>query len=166
MSSNTTTRSQTDTYTETRAEYVMLKVFEDLTGLVVSKRTDLESGNIKKWKEDILFLMSLKALIMFDILIYSGSQSVEGKAFRYELQSDGQILADDRSGGIDWYDDIPVGSKVRMLIYRDRNNIEAEKYLRKRGYVAGKSVKGQFDESSNRTYSKQSYGLKRSYYKF
>lgn len=152
----TYTRTQTRTITEARVRYVLDKVEEDLTGLMV--RGMLSHATWLSWREDVEYLLVRDGLTLYEFQV----ETPDGRkrAIRYRVEVDGMVYTDDRSGGLQVYD-LPRNSKVCIVIqYRQgKDHLRAE--MRRRGWVLGASLVAGH-ESEDRVFSKDGYGHRRS----
>ena len=157
--SETYTGSYTDTYTEARARVVMLSVLADLLALADARMVSIEKA--KRWMEDLLYLLNARVLNYFELQFYSFSRIKFG-GYKYSLSEDGSLHENSDSGGIDPYD-FPAGTSVGLFadIDNSKKNIsEVMEYLACRGWgTNGSALSGQ--ETYERAYSKDGYGLKR-----
>lgn len=157
--SETYTTTYTNTYTEARARAVMLSVLADLLALSDARMVSIEKA--KQWMEDLLYLLNARVLNYFELQFYSSS-AIRIGGYKYTLSDDGTLRENSGSGGIDPYD-VPAGTGVRLFADIDysKNNIsEVKGYLARRGWGSnGTALKGQ--ETYERAYSKDGYGLKR-----
>jgi hypothetical protein len=156
--SYTSTYTNTDTYTEARAKYVMGKVYEDFHHLIARGFASPTRQDILAWRDDLLFLMNEKALKKFQIIFEPPFGSKE--AWQYELSSDNSVHSDNKSGGKDLYG-YHINTRVSIVITSDQNNKVAQDYLVKRGWGGG----GAFVTGTSTSlggYSKEGYGFKNS----
>jgi Bacterial HORMA domain family 1 len=135
---HTSTFSSTDTYTDSRAKYVMDKVSDDFHHLIARGFKYPGKQEIQNWRDDLLFLMKHKALIKFQIKFEFPSGGKE--AWEYILKSDNSIQVDNKSGGKDLYD-YHTDTSVSIVISRDHSKAEVNEYLEKRGWVSGRTLK-------------------------
>lgn len=154
--SNTIT--QTTTYTEVRARYVMDKIFEDFTGLIVRGFT--APAEIQKWKEDLLYLMKEEVLSFFEIqLTKPGGEML---ALRYNVKADNSLSQDSSSGGLELYG-LPPGTKANLLADLNNNAANYQKAYNEvhtnRGWGFGNKVEGTIEKQHG--YSKEGYGVER-----
>ena len=156
--SGTSTRTQTSTYTEARARYVLQKAFDDLVALMtngfITKDTALE------WYRVTKHIADMEALLIFQLKMKVGDQVV--KAWQYEVSSDGTLLEDSESGGLA-FDDVPSNSKVSICLKLSEDsvkNAKAWEYLRSQGWGEGQLLKDGMKQ--DRAFSKDGYGLRRS----
>lgn len=153
--SYTSTFSNTDTYTDSRAKYVMDKVSDDFHHLIARGFKYPGKQEIQNWRDDLLFLMKNKALIKFQIKFEFPNGGKE--AWEYVLKADNSIQTDNKSGGKDLYD-YHVDTTVSIVISRDHSNQDVNDYLAKRGWVSG----GAFVTGTTTVhggYSKEGYGF-------
>lgn len=152
--SYTSTYSDTDTYTEARARYVMGKIYDDFTHLITRGFKYPGRDDIRSWRDDLLYLMNKKALYGFQVKFSFPGGGEE--AWEYILKSDNSVQTDSKSGGKDLYD-YPDNTSVSIVISRDHSNSEVNDYLAKRGWGSGGSfLTGTI--TSNGAYSKDGYG--------
>lgn len=152
------TSSNTNTYTDSRARYVMGKVLDDFINMHNRGFEGLKWKKLKKWIEDLTFVASKKALEKFEIQFIASSGQRKW-AIIYHLIADGSIQIDDESGQIDYYA-IPEDANIKLVISRDPNNDQVSKYLEERGWTSGASFLELY-ETRQGSYSKNGYGLKR-----
>lgn len=156
MSTTTITKTQSDTFTESRAKYVLGKIFDDFNGIIFRGFTSTSSDSIKVWRDDIAFIMEQNALHHFEIQFSYGSDSW---TLRYEVDKFGGIARDDDSGGSDFYN-IPINAELNIVVRRDNSNDTVSNYLKRRGWVSGGNFVAE-DSSGDRTYSKDGFGVNR-----
>ena len=153
----THSRSGTTTYTEARARYVNDKVYDDTQAMAI--RGLITNERAQNWRADILYILNKQAMdyFQFQFRFPDGTK----KALQYDLKADGSILADDDSGGINYWA-IPSGTKVVLHVSLDVNSTnyhEVNQKLTDDGWGTGNSVTG--NSNSSISYSKDGYGLKR-----
>lgn len=156
---STYSRSQTSTYTEARARYVMGKVHEDLLGLMSRGLINLDRAN--SIKESVLYLLNKQALKYFQ-LQFKKPDGTEIGGLHYELKSDGTIHSDENSGNIDYWL-LSSETKVNLLVClnRDSPNIdEVDRQLEDWGWGDGSALEG--TKEVLKSYSKDGYGLTQS----
>jgi len=156
MYTGTITKSQSDTFTEARARYVLGKIFDDFNGIIFRRFTTISTETLRDWRDDVAFIMENNALLHFEIQFKHGSQEW---ALRYEVDKFGGISRDDDSGGSDFYN-IPAGASVNIVVKRDNSNETVSRYLNRRGWSSG----GTFiaaDGTGDRAYSKDGFGVNR-----
>lgn len=149
------THSNSNTYTESRARYVMDKIFDDFhaIGLRGFEYFKNHPEKLKEWKEDLFFLMTKKALEKFQMQFFSGEQEW---AVEFVIKADNTIYQDVDSGGIDYWD-IPSTAKPNIVVSRDRSRKEVNDYMTSRGWSTGGSyIEG--DSIDDGAYSKDGYG--------
>ncbi|OJJ19946.1 hypothetical protein BKI52_15830 [marine bacterium AO1-C] len=156
MSTYTNTYSQSNTYTEARARYIMGKVYEDTLGM-------WNAGLITRalcdgWRDDLLYLLDQQVLIKFEFQ-FKKPNLAEKVGLRYTVVSDGSIYSDDHSGGHDFFG-LPSGTNASLVVTLNSEASsyeEANKELERRGWGNnGKSLTG--NATSHGTYSKGGYG--------
>jgi hypothetical protein len=159
MSYGTFTRSETNTYTEARARYVMGKVHEDLIGLTTRGLITIDRAN--GIKESVLYLLNKQALRYFQ-LQFKTSSGAEIGGLHYQLTSDGDVVADDSSGQIDYWM-LANDTKVSLLVDIDQesSNIgDVNQQLEDWGWGTGGALSG--TKQHLKSYSKDGYGLNQS----
>jgi hypothetical protein len=154
MNAFSSTHSITDTYTESRAQYVMGKIFDDFNHLIVRNFPNLTRETIRGWRDDLLFLMDKRALISFQIKFDLGNGSEE--AWQYILRSDNSVHTDNASGGKDLYG-YPNNTSVGIVVSHHENDQEVNDYMKARGWVSGGSYLSGVSEDLG-AYSKGGYG--------
>ncbi|WP_452230021.1 HORMA-1 domain-containing protein [Lacinutrix sp. MEBiC02404] len=153
------TRSESSTYTEARARYVMGKVQEDLLGLMSRGLINLDRVN--SIKKDVLYLLNKEALKYFQ-LQFKTPEGNEVGGLHYEVQSSGQIHSDEDSGRINYWL-LSSDTKVNLLVQLNRSseNIdEVDKQLEEWGWGNGSALTG--TREVLKSYSKDGYGLNQS----
>jgi len=153
--SGTYTNTRTNTYTESRARYVLGKMRDDFIALKAREFPGLSTASIDKWWRDISYVMYAKALKKVELQF----RLPEGKewAITYSIVSDGNIYRDDKSGRNDFWN-LPDGIQVSIVISRDHENINVSEYLEKQGWTSGGTyVQG--NESDHGGYSKNEFGV-------
>jgi len=153
----TQTRSNTSTYTEARARYVNDKVYDDTQAMAIRKL--ITYSKAQKWREDILYILNKQSMdyFQFQFTFPDGTK----KALQYNLKDDGNIYANDDSGGINYWS-IPSGTNVILhvsLNTSSTNYHEVNQKLTDDGWGTGNAVTG--TSSAGISYSKDGYGLKR-----
>jgi hypothetical protein len=152
--SDTFTNSESDSYTESRALYVMGKVYDDFHSIAGRGFTGFSSRYLTSMKEDIFYLMTQKVLKMFQIQFTHGSKEW---AVEYTVSSDGSIQVDRDSGGIDYWQ-IPQAASLRIVARWDRSKSRVEAEMERRGWTGSASwVTGKV--ISDGGYSKSGFGL-------
>jgi hypothetical protein len=155
--SNTFTRTETNTYTDARAYYVMGKVYENLIGLM--SRGLITKTRVDNIRSDILYLLSKGALDFFELQFCKSNGSKLG-GIHYKAISNGYIYSDEESGGFDFWS-LPNETRVILFVNLDYNSKyiqEVEKQLEKWGWGTGKRLEG--DTTYLKSYSKDGYGFK------
>lgn len=153
------TQSATNTYSAARVAYVMDKVHDDL--FVVSMRGFLSSEKANEWREDVAAVLNLQAVDFFELQFTkpSGARC----ALRYTVRSDGLVVEDRPSGGLDLYflpEGTKVGITIRIVKQPERRRRAGLDYLKSRGWsFNGSMVDG--ETSDERAYSKDGYGVRR-----
>ncbi len=154
MYTGTLSKSQSDTFTEARARYVLGKIFDVFNGIIFRGFTTVSESEIIGWRDDIQYIMERDSLYHFEIQFGSNGQKW---VVRYEVDKFGNISRDDDSGGIDFYN-VPQSAKMHIVVSRDNGDQEVTDYLANRGWGSG----GEFmaaNASTNRSYSKDGYGV-------
>lgn len=153
---NSYTNSATNTYSESRARYVMGKIFDDFHQISFRGFDQFKSNSnqLKKWKEDIYFLMTNQVLNSFQIQ-FSTSDSREW-AVEFEIKADGTIQSDDESGGISYWE-IPENATIRIVASWNRNKKHVEDEMNRRNWGEGGAYVGG-DLIKDGAYSKSGYG--------
>ncbi|WP_338877275.1 hypothetical protein WBJ53_32840 (plasmid) [Spirosoma sp. SC4-14] len=155
----TYSQSDTNTYTESRANYVMGKVYEDtlnlyLAGLITKERAD-------QIRRDLLYLMNKKALRYFQLQFFKPDGTEVG-GLHYELKSDSSISGDAASGGLDFWG-LPSNTRVTLLVDIDRSSSsiqEVDRQLNDWGWGTGQALTGAHEYL--KSYSKEGYGVQQS----
>ncbi len=153
------TQSATNTYSAARVAYVMDKVQDDL--YIVCMRGFLASDRANKWREDVAAVLNLQAVNSFELQFTKpdGTRC----ALRYTVQSDGRVVEDRSSGGLDLYflpDGTTAGITISLVTDPARRRQAGLDYLKSRGWsFNGSMVEG--DTADDRVYSKDGYGVGR-----
>jgi hypothetical protein len=153
------TRTNTSTYTEARARYVVGKVYEDFLSML--SRGLITKHSADKWREDLIYIMGQQALDQFEVQFTRPNGKRDG--FRYKLDDSGNIYTDDDSGEVDYYD-WPNGTVANLVVTLRENSIRYRDVLEelhsRRGWGNnGSSLEG--DNSDPRSFSNSGYGLNR-----
>lgn len=154
--SSTYTNSETNTYSESRARYVMGKIFDDFHA--ISNRGfdffDENPDKLQKWREDIYYLMTNEVLQKFQIQF----KQTDGEewAVEFEIRADGSIQRDSESGGIDYWE-IPEDVNVGIVASWSRNKKHVEEEMIRRNWTKGATYIGG-DLIDDGSYSKSGYG--------
>lgn len=154
MSTTTITKSQTDTFTEARARYVLGKIFDDFNAIIYRKFNHITTDDLKEWRGVIQYIMERNALYKFELQFTKGNQEW---AVGYEVDKQGNIARDDDSGGIDFYS-IPADASLSILVRRDRSNEEITKYLEKLGWGTGGTFLTE-ESDTHKSFSKDGFGV-------
>ncbi|WP_422104481.1 hypothetical protein [Winogradskyella sp.] len=153
------TRSESSTYTEARARYVMNKVQEDLLGLM--SRDLISLDRVKSIKSDVLYLLNKEALKYFQ-LQFKTPDGEEVGGLHYEVNANGQIYSDEDSGRINYWM-LSSDIKVNLLVQLDRdskNIAEVDRQLEDWGWGTGSALTG--TREVLKSYSKDGYGVTQS----
>ena len=156
MYTGTFTASATDTFTESRARYVLGKIFDDFNGIIFRGFTTVKPASLKEWRDDIQYIMEQNALYHFEIQFQYGLHSW---AVRSEVNKYGGITRDDSSGGLDFYN-IPAGASLNIVVNRDTADEAVSNYLARRGWTSGGAFIAE-GGNSDRAYSKDGFGVNR-----
>lgn len=149
------TNSESDTYSESRARYVMGKIFDDFHAIAYRGFNYFEKNpnKLQKWKDDMFYLMTNKALEKFQMQFFDDGNEW---AVEYVIKSDGTIHQDNNSGGIDYWE-IPATASPNLVVTRDKSRKHINDYMDSRGWTSGASyVEG--DLIDDGAYSKNGYG--------
>lgn len=156
--SYTNTKSESTTYTEARAKYVMGKVYEDLLGLMNRGLITLERAN--KIREDVLYLLNKQVLKYFQLQFKTPEGSEIG-GLHYEVK-DGNVYSNENSGSLNYWS-LSSNTTVNLLVdlnYSASNISEVNKQLEEWGWGSGNPLTG--TKESLKNYSKDNYGLSQS----
>ncbi len=153
--SQTNTHSSSSTYSESRARYVMGKIFDDFHAIAYREFTYFKSNpnDLQRWKEDLFFLMTNQVLKKFQIQFFDHGKEW---AIEYVIKADGSIHQDNDSGRVDYWE-IPVNARPNIVVNRDYNKQTVNDYMKKRGWVSGGSYVGG-DLIDDGAYSKSGFG--------
>lgn len=158
MTSFAVTASQSCTYSEARARYVLGKVHDHLIGLAI--RGLMSMDRAQKWIDTLLYLLGEKAIYYFEIQCRLPNGQARG--WRHGLDDTGFLVTDDPSGGVDTYA-LPIGTQIGLMVnLRDgcRNREAVLRELERRGWGNGHPLDGPIVRE--RTFSRGGYGLVRS----
>ena len=159
MMSTTSTNTITDTYSETRAKYVMGKVYEDFMGLMT--RAIISKERADRMRRDLLYLLDKKVLKSFQLQFANrNGQKIGG--IHYEVRSDSTIAIDDQSGGIDFWG-LDDDTTVNLFIKKDPsspNLAEVNRQLIAWGWGPGSALAG--TSTYAKSYSNSGFGVKQS----
>lgn len=155
--SNSYTNSNSTTYTEARAKYVMGKIFDDFhaigyRGFEFFKENP---GKLTDWKEDLDFILSHNALRKFQLQFHAPGG--RAWAIEYVVHTDSSIQRDSDSGGVDFWE-IPIDANINILVDRDPDNQEVSDYLAERGWGTGGFFIGG-PVSDGGAYSQEGFGV-------
>lgn len=157
--SATNTNTVTDTYSETRARYVMGKVYEDFMGLMA--RDVITKEYADRMRRELLYLLDKKVLKSFQ-LQFTNTKGQKIGGINYEVRSNSTIAVDDQSGGIDFWG-LDDDTKVNLFIQKDSlspNLAEVNRQLLAWGWGAGSALTG--TETYAKSYSNGGFGVKQS----
>lgn len=156
--SSTYTRSETSTYSEARAKYVLQKAWDDFVALmslnIISK--DFASNTYFEFK----YLLDIQALKRYQIKIINNGVAL--KAWQYEVFDNGSVHEDSESGGVELYN-IPSTAKASIVVEwvsDPARREKAQEYVKSRGWGNDGSFLNV--QSTDRAFSKDGYGLTRS----
>jgi Bacterial HORMA domain family 1 len=148
-------RSESTTYSETKADYVTGRIYEELKGIYY--RGLITSEEAVDMRTILLNLQRMEALDFFEIQFIIPNSEPWG--LRYILDSIGGINIDDRSGNIDYYK-LPENTFVNFLVKLVKNEEKAQKgeeYLTKLGWGDGESLNN--EGNYLKSFSKEGYGF-------
>lgn len=152
----TYTRSTTSTYTQSRANYVMGKVYEDTLNMMSAGV--INKSKADSWRQSLLYLLSMQAVNYFEFQLYKSDGTVIG-GLHYKLESSGGIYSDEDSGELDFWG-LPSGSYATLLVDLDYGSSKIEevnRQLKEWGWGTGTSLGG--NHQYLKSYSKEGYGL-------
>jgi len=151
------TRSTTSTYTQSRARYVLGKVYEDILNITLADV--ISKSEADSWRDSLLYLANNQAINHFEFQFYRSDGTAIG-GLRYDLDSSGNIYSDEDSGELDFWG-LPEGTYAKLLVDLDYSSSKIEevnKQLEDWGWGTGESLSG--DMQYLKSYSKEGYGLK------
>lgn len=157
--SNSYSSSVSSTYSESRARYVMGKIYDDFCAMDLRGFDQFENNpnQLGKWKEDLFFIMVNQDLDYFQLQFTHGVPK-KTVALQYTVKSDGTIHSDNDSGRIN-YHQFPKNTIINIVVLRYGNNDVGE-YLKSKGWGNnGVFVEG--STSNAGSYSKDGYGVNR-----
>lgn len=150
--------SQSCTYTEARARYVLGKVHDHLIGLAM--RNLLSTDKARDWIDTLLYLLDEQAIDCFEIQCRLPSGRSCG--WRHNVDDTGSLVEDSPSGGVDTFA-LPPGTVVGLTVNlrNDCRNLDTVlRELERRGWGSGRLLDGPVVRE--RAYSRSGYGLIRS----
>ena len=156
----TFTISATEVYSESDVKIVMRNTYEDIIGFANRKLVDY--SRVKKWIEDIIFILNEKALKSFEIQLYN-TAGQRFKSYKYIVNTSGYLSSGSSSGGIDYFD-IPSGTTINLFAEIDNDKANANEVRRVLVEKKGWSTNGTAMEGNStfgRTYASGSLELKR-----
>jgi hypothetical protein len=109
------TISQSSTYTEARARYIMGKVYEDLLGLMGRSLIDINRAD--QIRSNVQYLLEKQVLKYFQLQFKKPSGDEIG-GLHYQLKADGNIYADEKTGGLNYWS-LPSDTRVNLLVDLD-----------------------------------------------
>lgn len=152
--SGTFTNSNTSTFTEARARYVLGKMKDDFIKVAYRGFSTITEARLMKWWDDIAFVANQKALIKCELQFTWDGKSA---AVIYEIIADGSIHVDAESATVNFYL-IPAHATVGIVIRRDHSNATVSKYLEDNGWTAtGNFVEGTSINAGG--YSRDGFGV-------
>ena len=156
--SYTFTQTQSSSFSESRASYVMSKVYRDLLSLVWANIITKETAD--SWREDISDLLKLEVLDSFQIQLHKKGE--KSKALEYVVKDAEILYSDDKSGGINFFEfpNETFSSLLVSLRPSSKNYASALEELKRRGWGTGTKIIGA--SNSYGIYSKENYGLSKS----
>jgi len=150
--------SETEVYSEADVKAVMKFTYEDIIGFANRKLIDYE--RVKKWIEDITYLLNKRVLNSFEIQMYN-SAGERFKCYRY-VAIENSFTSGGTSGGINYYE-IPSDTKFGLFAdidYSKENIEDVKKHLGERGWgINGSSLEG--NAAYERSYSSGTLKLDR-----
>lgn len=155
----TITRSSTNTYTESRANYVLGKVYEDTLAMYTAGILSKEKCDA--WRSQLFYIINNKALKYFQFQ-FSKNDGTKIGGLHYVLIADGNISSNDKSGGIDYWN-LPSEVSVYLLVDLDDDSpriAEVREQLAKWGWGTGSALDG--TKEFLKSYSKDGFGFKQS----
>jgi hypothetical protein len=157
--STTYTLSNTNTYTEARARYVIGKVYEDIMSLMLVELITLERAQLMRTQ--LLYLLEKQALKLFEFQFNRAGVKIGG--VRYVVRADNSIIVDSDSGNINFWTLYRTG--IFVVLFLDLNNSspnieEVNRKLGEWGCGDGNALAG--TEQPHNSYSKDGYGVKQS----
>lgn len=152
---STFSQSNSNTYSESNARYVMGKIFDDFHAIAYRGFDYFKSNPnvLQKWKEDLFFLMTNGVLNEFQIQFFSNGKEW---AVEYTIKADGSIQGDNSSGGVNYWE-IPASARVGIVASWSRHKPHVEDEMKARDWISGASyIDG--DLIDDGAYSKNGYG--------
>ena len=152
--SGTFTHSNSNTFTEARARYVLGKMKDDFMNASYRGFTTITQAKFMKWSNDVAFVAQQNALEKCELQFKWEDKTA---AVIYEVTADGSIQVDADSASLNFHS-IPADATVSIVIQRDQANEIVSKYLKENGWTSnGKFVEGSADSAGG--YPKDGYGV-------
>lgn len=156
---STITRSETSTFTVSRAKAIFPKIFAEVINLKV--RGFLTESRAESWKVILEYGLLVNGIESYEIKLSRPDGKKE--AFRYLISDDGTVMGNDASGGINFYS-YPDSTTVSITITRRDRFLKDERFnslLKQYGWGEnGRYLEG--TEVKERSFSKDGYGITRS----
>lgn len=151
-----TTNTHSNSYSESRARYVVGKIYDDFHAIFLRGFSNVKKENLEKWRDDVLFVMNKQVLEKFELQFTSGTRKW---GLVYEVSADGTIQIDSESGGTNFWA-LPVDSEFNIVLRHNQKSQEVKDYLNERGWTStGKFIDS--EESGHGGFSKDGYGVYR-----
>ncbi len=154
----TYTRSVSDTYTETRARYVMGKVYDHLVNLYL--RGIMSKTDADRMRSDILYLMDKRAITYFQLQFKTPGYADRG--LHYDVRGNSTISIDDESGGLNFWG-FSGNTSVNLVVMLNRSSphiAEVDQQLEAWGWGTASALSGV--HTASKSFSKDGFGLKES----
>lgn len=149
--SNSTTNSETNSFTEAKARDIMGKINDDLNTIALRGFDNLNKERWDNVREDLWFILRNQDLRRLEIQFrHSGGEN----AVEYVIKSDYTIYDNRESGGIN-YHNIPKDAEITIAVWRN-DNPEVWKKLQKNWTLGATEVKGITTDKG--AYSKDGFG--------
>lgn len=154
------TISSTEVYSEADVKAVMKNTYEDIIGF--ANRKLVGYSEVKKWIEDLIYILNKGALKSFEIQLYNSSGE-RFKSYKYAVNESGFLTSGSTSGGISYFD-IPNDTKIHLFaeLNESKDNTSAVRkvLVNERGWgTNGTPMEGNL--SFDRTYASNNLQLKR-----
>lgn len=156
--SYTTSRTDSCTYTEARARYVMQKVRDDLQTFVTRGHLQIDYANALY--DDLLWMLTQQVVDLFEVQLRTPAGRDVG--LRYVVDDQGGIHIDRDSGGLNLYG-LPPNLRAQVVVSLRagaRARPEVQLGLQQRGWTGtGKLLDAPLNADGS--YARGGYGLNR-----
>lgn len=155
------TQSESHSYSESEIKEVLGKVYDDFHALDARGFDSFKGDFLKEIRVDLYFLLTKNTLKEFQIKFSYDGKSV---AIHYKVNPFGSIdISNKPSGGTDYYE-FPKSADIKVVVSRNYDNPEVNKYMIDRGWTTGGNFfTGTLENKGN--YSKGNLSINKSIYR-